>query len=148
MVATIPPPAPMKLSGNLSANWEIFRAEYEDYASATGLVGKPEEVQAATPRSVMGAECRRVYKHNLNLSNEEQADVTVILNSLEWYFKPAKNVIYERYVSGCCKQEGGEKIDCFVTRLREKAATCEYGALSPTVFNVNPMISQRNRVAF
>ncbi|KAJ8346711.1 hypothetical protein SKAU_G00281120 [Synaphobranchus kaupii] len=107
MAATIPPPAPMKLSGNLSANWEIFRAEYEDYALATELVDKPEGVQAATLRSVMGAECRHVYKHNLNLSNEEQADVTVILNSLERYFKPAKNVIYERYVFGCCKQEEG-----------------------------------------
>ncbi|KAJ8371210.1 hypothetical protein SKAU_G00112380 [Synaphobranchus kaupii] len=107
MAATIPPPAPMKLSGNLSANWEIFRAEYEDYALATGLVDKPEGVQAATLRRVMGAECRHVDKHNLHLSSEGQVDVTVILNPLERYFKPAKNVIYERYVFGCCKQEEG-----------------------------------------
>lgn len=129
MAVTIPPPSPMKLSGNLSANCDIFRAEYEDYALATELVSKPKEVQAATLRSVMGPECRHVYKHNLTLSAAEQADVTVILNSLEQYFKPAKNVIYERYLFGCCKQEEGEPIDCFVTRLREKAATCEYGAL-------------------
>lgn len=96
---------------------------------ATELVSKPKEVQAVTLRSVMGAECRYVYKHNLTLSAAEQADVTVILNSLEQYFKPAKNVIYERYLFGCCKQEEGEPIDCFVTRLRKKAATCEYGAL-------------------
>ena len=45
------------------------------------------------------------------------------------YFKLATNVIYERYLFGCCKQEEGETIDTFVTRLREKAATCEYGQL-------------------
>lgn len=129
MAANIPPPTPMKLSGNLSVNWDIFRAEYEDYALATGLVSKPKEVQAATLRSIMGAECRHVYKHNLTLTDAQRADASVILNSLEQYFTPAKNVIYERYIFGCCKQEEGEAIDCFVTRLREKAATCDYGAL-------------------
>ncbi|KAI4887218.1 hypothetical protein NFI96_007652 [Prochilodus magdalenae] len=38
-------------------------------------------------------------------------------------------VIYERYMFGSCKQEGAESIDSFVTRLREKAATCEYEML-------------------
>lgn len=125
----IPAPAQMKLGGDWSANWDIFREEYGDYALATGLVVKEADVQAATLRSLMGAECRHVYKHNLNLSRDEQADVGAILDALEAYFKPAKNVIYERYVFGCCKQEDGESIDSFVTRLREKAASCEYGTL-------------------
>lgn len=30
---------------------------------------------------------------------------------------------------GNLRQEEGETIDAFVTRLREKAATCEYGTL-------------------
>ncbi|KAJ8358132.1 hypothetical protein AAFF_G00031380 [Aldrovandia affinis] len=56
-------------------------------------------------------------------------DPAVILDELEKYFKPAKNTIYERYVFGSCKQEEGESIDNFVTRLRERAATCDYGQL-------------------
>lgn len=125
----IPAPAQMKLGGDWSANWDIFREEYNDYALATGLVDKQAGVQAATLRSLMGAECRHVYKHNLNLSQAEQANAGAILDALEAYFKPAKNVIYERYVFGCCKQDEGESIDSFVTRLREKAASCEYGVL-------------------
>ena len=35
----------------------------------------------------------------------------------------------ERYVFGNLKQEDGESVDAFDTRLREKAATCEYGAI-------------------
>ncbi|KAJ8361627.1 hypothetical protein SKAU_G00181520 [Synaphobranchus kaupii] len=84
----------------------------------------------------MGSECRHVYRHNLNLSVAGQGDPAVIrasvwsvLDELEKYFKPAKNTIYERYVFGSCKQEEGESIDNFVTRLRERAATCEYGQL-------------------
>uniref|UniRef100_A0A8B9JE72 ribonuclease H n=1 Tax=Astyanax mexicanus TaxID=7994 RepID=A0A8B9JE72_ASTMX len=125
----IPPPSPMKLTGDVSSNWEIFRAEFEDYALATELLEKSEVVQAATLRTVMGAECRHIYKHNLALTDEQRADTRAILDALEEYFKPAKNVIYERYNFGICKQEEGEPIDSFVTRLREKAATCEYGEL-------------------
>lgn len=126
---TIPPPGPMKLSGDWSANWDIFRAEFEDYSLAVDLVAASSAVQAATLRTLMGPECRHVYKHNLQLTEAERGDVTNILDKLEEYFKPAKNVIYERYVFGCCKQEDGESTDNFLTRLREKAATCDYGAL-------------------
>ncbi|XP_056135305.1 kinesin-like protein KIF28 [Lampris incognitus] len=73
----------MKLSGSLSANREIFRADYEDYALATGLVDKDKKVQATTLRSVIGVECRHVYKHNLNLTDAQQEDAAVILDSLE-----------------------------------------------------------------
>lgn len=126
---SIPPPAPMKLSGNWSTNWDIFRAEFEDYCMAVDLTQASAEVQAATLRSVMGPECRHVYKHNLELTAAESNDVKKVLDKLEEYFHQSKNVIYERYVFGCCKQEEGETIDTFVTRLREKAASCEYGAL-------------------
>ncbi|KAJ8405108.1 hypothetical protein AAFF_G00330290 [Aldrovandia affinis] len=120
----------MSFTGDWSVNWDIFRAEYEDYVLLTGTAEKDKKIQAATLRSVMGSECRHVYRHNLNLSVAGTGDPAVIpLDELEKYFKPAKNTIYERYVFGSCKQEEGESIDNFVTRLRERAATCEYGQL-------------------
>ncbi|KAL0148726.1 hypothetical protein M9458_055904, partial [Cirrhinus mrigala] len=61
-----------------------------------------------------------VYRHNLNLTAAQQGDVKTILDAPEVYFRPARNIIYERYVFGCCKQEEGESRDNFVTRLREK----------------------------
>ncbi|KAJ8378650.1 hypothetical protein AAFF_G00237740 [Aldrovandia affinis] len=118
----------MSFTGDWSVNWDIFRAEYEDYVLVTGTAEKDKKIQAATLRSVMGSECRHVYRHNLNLSVAGTGDPAVILDELEKYFKPAKNTIYERYVFGSCKQEG-ESIDNFVTRLRERAATCDYGQL-------------------
>lgn len=123
------PPTPMKLSGDWSKNWDIFRAEFEDYSLAVDLTQASSAVQAATLRSLMGPECRHVYKHNLQLTEAERNDVKKVLDKLGEYFHQSKNVIYECYVFGCCKQEDGESIDTFVTRLREKAATCDYGAL-------------------
>ena len=76
----------------------------------------------------MGSECKHIYKHNLHLTVDQQKIVPSILDALRKYFKPAKNVIFERFVFGSQKQEG-EVIDVFVTRLREKAATYNYGEL-------------------
>lgn len=120
------PPAVMKLSGDWSTDWDTFRGEWEDYALATGRLEKDDEVVAATLRTIMGTECRHVYKHNLNLTAAQQGNAIAILDALEHYFTPAKNVIYPRYVLGRCKQEDGESIDSFVTRIREKAATCDW----------------------
>lgn len=127
MAANISPPAPMSFMGNWSTSWDTH--VYEDYILVTGISEKDKRIQAATLRSVMGNECRHNYRHNLNLSEEEQGDPKKILDALEKYFKPAKNVIYERYLFRSCKHEEGQSIDTFVTRLREKAATCEYGQL-------------------
>ncbi|KAK7901454.1 hypothetical protein WMY93_018223 [Mugilogobius chulae] len=125
MAANIPPPSPMSFTGDWSANWEVFRAEFEDYILVTGIAEKDKKIQAATLRSIMGSECRHVYRHNLNLTAEQQEDPAAIVSALERYFKPAKNIIYERYLFGCCKQDEGESVDAFVTRLREKASTCD-----------------------
>lgn len=72
----------------------------------------------------MGNDRFHVYRHNLRLTADQQKDVGAILDALEHYFTPVKNVTFERYVFGCLKQEEGELVDAFVTRLRQKAATC------------------------
>ena len=125
----IPAPEGMQMSGDLAKNWEVFRAEFEDFVLATGLNEKAEEVQAAALRRLMGSECRHIYMHNVILDDDQKKDPTAILDALGEYFKPEKNVIYERYKFGCCKQETDEPIDSFITRLRERAASCEYRGL-------------------
>ena len=62
--------------------------------------------------------------HNVTLTEEHKKDPKAILDA--FYFKPATNVIYERYTFGCCKQGPGEPIDSFITKLRGKASSCEY----------------------
>ena len=117
------------MTGDLHCHWASFRSEFEDYLLATWIDKAEKPVQAATLRRLMGKDCHHVYKHNLGLTEEEQKDAGAILDKLGQYFTPSKNVIFERYVFGNLKQEDGESVDAFVTRLREKAATCEYGAL-------------------
>jgi hypothetical protein len=131
MAVNILPPNPMVLTGDWNTNWDNFRDEFEDYALVTGLHEKPNEVQAATLRSLMGSECRHTK---------------VILDALENYFKPARNVIYERFVFGSCKQEEGESVHNFVTHLREKSSTCLYGGLKDELIRDKIVLGIANEV--
>jgi hypothetical protein len=100
MSVNIPPP--MLLTEDWNTNWD--RDEFEDYVLATSLHEKPNKVQAATLRSLMSSECRHIYRHNLTLT-AQQDNAKAILKALENYFKHARNVIYEWFVFGSCKQE-------------------------------------------
>ena len=106
---TIPPPAEIKLSGDLAANWDTFKEDFQDYILACGM--KDKEAQAATLRRVMGGECKHIYKHSLHLTVDQQKDVPTILDALGKYFKAANIFIFKRFVFGSLKQEDGEVID-------------------------------------
>lgn len=47
MASNIPPPRPMKLTGDMHGNWASFRAEFEDYLLVTRLNEAEKLVQAA-----------------------------------------------------------------------------------------------------
>ena len=46
------------------------------------------------------------------------------------YFKPSRNVVYERYVFNTCGQTNDESVQSYVTRLRKLATSCECGELT------------------
>ena len=47
---------------------------------------------------------------------------------LTTHFSPLKNVTYERSLFRACSQQFNETVDQFITRLKERAAYCEFGA--------------------
>jgi len=127
--SNFPVPAPMTCKGNLVANWEFFRQQWEDYEIATGLDKQSSKVRLASLRSVMGKECLQTFL-NLNIPAENRNNVQACMTALENYFKPQRNVVYERYVFNSCEQNQGESVDSYVTRLRKLASSCEFGTLT------------------
>ena len=128
IASNFPLPSSMKCQGDVAGNWEFFKQQWSDYESATGLDKREELVRLATLRSAMGRECLQILLNlNLNLS-EEDKKIDKCLEALEKYFKPTRNVVYERYVYNTCSQTSEESVQTYVTRLRKLAASCEYGA--------------------
>ena len=127
--SNFPVPTPMKCKGDKVANWEFFRQQWEDYEIATGLDQRDQKVRLATLRSVMGKDCLQVF-NNLELSVEQKSSVKACLDALEAYFKPKRNVVYERYVFNSSSQQQEESTDEYVNRLRKYAASCNFGSLT------------------
>ena len=77
----------------------------------------------------MGKECLQIFL-NLKLEPEQQNNVEACIQALEAYFKPQRNVVYERYQFNMCMQNPEETIDSFINRLRKAASMCQFGTLT------------------
>ena len=119
--SNLPIPAPIVCKGNLVANWEFFRQQWEDYEVATGLDKQTSKIRLASLRSVMGKDCLQTFL-NLNISAEDRNNVEACMTALENYFKPQRNVV--------CEQNQGESVDSYVTRLRKFASPCKFETLT------------------
>ena len=124
-----PLPSAMNCRGDVAGNWEFFRQQWSDYEIATGLIHREETIRLATLRSAMGRDCLQIFL-NLNLSDDDKKKIDRCLEALDNYFKPSRNVVYERYVFNTCVQTNDESVQSYVTRLRKLATSCEYGELT------------------
>ena len=109
----IPPPEPMKCSGNVTENWRIFHEAFMDYAIATELTAKDDTIQVATLKTMMGKECKQVL-HRLDLAAGQLKKTDTILSSLQKHFSPERNVLYERYLFHSAEQQQSETVDQYV----------------------------------
>ena len=139
-----PPPSPMKCHGDVTGNWDLFKQQWSDYETATGLDRREESVRLATLRSSMGRECLQILL-NLNLPEDDKKKIDKCLEALESYFKPSRNLVYERYVFNTCVQQSEESVQSYVTRLRKLAASCEYGALTDELIRDRLVIGLKNQ---
>lgn len=107
----------MVCKGSLVRNWDFFRQQWEDYEVTAGLEKQDSKITLAFLRCVMGKDCRQKFL-NLSISDENRKNVQTCLTTLENYFKPQRNVVYQRYVFNSCKQNPGGSVDSYVARLR------------------------------
>ena len=74
-----------------------------------------------------GKEIVRMNKSLKNERAEELDEYAVLKNKLDKYCLPKKNKHHAKYTFIRMKQERGEQIGSYVSRLREKVNDCEFG---------------------
>ena len=142
--SNFPVPQPMVYKGDRETNWEFFRQQCEDYEVATELSKQVTPVRLASLRSLMGKDCLQIFR-NLSLYPAQQESVTSYLDALEAYFKPQRNVVYERYVFNTCVQTQDESVDAYVKRLRKLASSCDFGVLTNELIRDRLVIGVRDK---
>lgn len=127
------PPQPMSLTGNIAENWKKWHQKFEIYRTASGMNDKHAKVQCCTLLHIIGEDALEVYNNFVFENEADKSDISKILDQFEKHFMPQKNITYERHVFNSRVQHLGEPLDQFVTDLRTKAKTCEYGPLGESL---------------
>lgn len=121
--------APMDFSGNLSENWKLWKQKFENYMVASEIGKKDEKIQIAQLLHYIGEEGFNIYNTFTYESDEDRNKVCVVIKKFDNHFLPKRNLSYERFKFFTRKQLINESIEQFVTDLKNKARSCEFGEL-------------------
>ena len=127
------PPGPLNLQGNLAENWRKWKQQFQLFSSASGLSEKDKKVQSATLLHLAGEEALEIYNTFTWDSDGDENKVNTIMAKFEAYCNPRKNITWERHVFNTRNQQMGEMIDQYVTNLKTKAKSCEFGTLTDSL---------------
>ena len=126
-------PSELSLSGNVAENWQRFKSEFDIFLVAAGLDETSDLRQAMCFLNAVGPAALEVYR-TFEWENAGDAKKLVkIQGKFEEYCNPQKNETFERHVFKSRTQGSTETVDQFVTDLRVKAASCNYGTLTDSM---------------
>ena len=126
-MSSFKPPSTLNLEGNVADNWRKWKQRFQLYMEASGSMKKPEKQRVAIFLHLIGEDALEIY-NTFSLSTAEQK-LDVLFQKFEDYCNPRRNITFERHKFFTCVQEPTESIDQYVTELRTKASTCEFGEL-------------------
>ena len=84
-------------------------------------------MQCAILLHTIGEEALEIYNTFRFATGEDPNKIAHLKKKFEDYFNPRKNTVFERYKFWECKQQDGESIDQFITELKTRAKSCEFG---------------------
>ncbi len=123
------PPNILMSEGNLAENWRKWERQFKLFLVASGIGEKSAKVQASTLLHVIGENALEVYNTFAWDDEGDAMKVDKIMEKFAAYCTPRKNITYERHIFNTRNQRAGETIDQYVTDLRTKAKSCEFGTL-------------------
>ncbi|KAK8776371.1 hypothetical protein V5799_030284 [Amblyomma americanum] len=120
-MAGIKPPRPFDFQN--VAGWPAWMDEFDDYRFASGLHEKPAEVQVRTLLYTMGRKPRE-FRRALNVKDEEMKDLSFVKSKFHATLSTPK-IVFESARFNQHRQQLGEAVDQFATKLNRLADRCE-----------------------
>jgi len=142
--STIPAPAPLKLGGDIAADWSRFKSEWDNYEIAADLIDVPERKRAAVLLACVGSAAYGVFRTFKLEAESDRSKVAKIREAFEKYCVGEANVTYERYLFHQRIQQLGESFDNFYADLRKMATTCEFADLEDSLIRDRIVIGIRD----
>ncbi|KAJ8017554.1 hypothetical protein HOLleu_44951 [Holothuria leucospilota] len=131
------PPPKLQMEGNLSENWKRCKQQFLLYLTAAGYEGKEAKIKTSLLLHVIGEEALDIY-NTFTFTNDAEGNPTnmnldIVMDKFQNYCTPKKNITYERHKFFTCIQKPGESIDHYLTELRTKSKSCDFGDLADSL---------------
>ena len=126
----LPALKPLKLEGNLAENWRRWKQRYELFMTATEASKKSAKIKSSMLLHLIGEDVLEVFNTFEFGSEEDKEKPVEILKKFDEYCNPKRNLTVERHIFNSRMQHPGESIDKYITDLRLKVKTCEYGTMA------------------
>ncbi len=94
---------------------------------------KSDEVKTATLLHLAGPDALEVFNTFTFATPGDDKKLNKVLEQFEAHCIPRTNVTCERHIFKTRKQQSDETIDKYVTNVRNKAKTCEFGVLTESL---------------
>ncbi|XP_028404164.1 uncharacterized protein K02A2.6-like [Dendronephthya gigantea] len=107
---------------NLAVRWKRWKRSFNVFLTAKGVINDKQKV--ALLLHTGGLQLQELYFTLVN--EDEEKEFKDCVKVLDEYFVPKVNLPFERHQFRQMSQMNGEKVDHFVSRLRQKATTCEF----------------------
>ena len=111
-----------KVGSSLAARWRLWLSDFDTLLIASGIR------DASRKRALLlyqaGSRVREIFHQLEDVGTD--ADYDKARDKLTAYFEPRKNQRYEVYKFRQTRQEEGETLDKFHTRLRNLSSNCEF----------------------
>lgn len=117
------------MTGNVDANWRTFKQKFQLYIAAVGVDRRAEERKIALLLTIAGAEAIEVFNTFVYEEPDDKDKFDEVLKKFDEHCLSKKNETYERYVFRSRLQQPGESFDNYLTDLKIKAQSCNFGDL-------------------
>ena len=126
---SVKPPDAVNWTGNVDCEWRTFKQRFLLYLQAVGLDDKPDARKIALLLTIAGPQSVEVFNTFVFANAADRDTFEEVVKKFDEHCTPKKNETFERYVFRSRLQQPGESFDVFLTDLKLKARTCNFGDL-------------------
>lgn len=137
-------PDGMVMEGCLADNWKFFQQKFNLFLKASRSTGESTEFKTSLLLSSIGDKSLKIYNNLAFEATEDKEDYETVINKFDGYFNPEKNVTYERHMFLSRDKKPHEKVNEYITDLRELSTTCEFGTLTDSLITSKLILGLKN----
>lgn len=145
----VPFPKPLLVGGDIHANFQLFKANWETYIKATGIDtwSADKEPKKVNILLSMIGDAAKVKYNNFGLTNADMANANTntVLSAISETLVKKAPMMYERWQFHSCNQLKKESFEAYLIRLNKILDNCQFEKIPKKDIK---KILLRDRIAF